>query len=174
MQSERIFLSLGSNLGDRKGFLSAAIAELRRNPDLTVLGISSIYESPAMFMTDDTPPFLNAAVGIRTEMEPQVLLDRLQEIEVRLGREPGPRIRYENRVIDIDIMLWGEREISTPRLTIPHPGIAVRRFYLQPLSDLAPDLIPPGFDRTVSERAEQLAERQPLRRIAVPKDWTAC
>ncbi|HOE10063.1 MAG TPA: 2-amino-4-hydroxy-6-hydroxymethyldihydropteridine diphosphokinase [bacterium] len=165
MECERVFLSLGSNLGNRQAFLSAAIAELRKIPDLTVLGISSMYESPAMFMTDDTPPFLNAAVEIRTEMEPQALLDRLQEIEVRLGRQPGPRIRYENRVMDIDIMVWGERKIATPRLTIPHPGIHVRRFYLQPLSNLAPDLIPPGFEWTVSERAEQLADRQPLRQI---------
>jgi len=165
MESERIFLSLGSNLGNRQAFLSAAIAELRKIPDVTVLGISSIYESPAMFMADDAPPFLNAAVEIRTGMEPQALLDRLQEIEVRLGRQPCPRIRYENRAIDIDIMVWGERKIAASRLTIPHPGIHVRRFYLQPLSDLAPDLVPPGFEWTVSERAEQLADQQPLRQV---------
>ncbi|MFH1738073.1 MAG: 2-amino-4-hydroxy-6-hydroxymethyldihydropteridine diphosphokinase [bacterium] len=168
---ERIFLSLGSNLGDRLKFLRTALAALRDNPGIEVVKTSTVYESDAMYMDEETPPFLDAAVEIRTNLEPLGLLDVIQQIEISLGRERGPRMRYESRVIDIDIMLWGDRKISSSRLVIPHPGLKYRRFFLQPLADLDPDLPILDTGLTVAERAARLAQRQSLMPVATAEEW---
>ena len=168
---ERVFLCLGSNLDDRLGYLRAAARALRNESEITIVGASNVYESAAMYMDEKTPPFLNAAVEIRTSLEPENLLRVLQRIESGLGRLHGPRARYESRLIDIDIALWGDRRISSSRLTIPHPGLRYRRFFLQPLVDLDPNLRLPDTDQTVYERAAQLARRQHLTRFATVEEW---
>ena len=162
MTEERVFLSLGSNLGDRLGYLRSAVTALRNEPNIEIVGASSVYESVAMYMDENTPPFLNAAVEIQTSLDPENLLDVLQRIESELGRPHGPRARYESRVIDIDIALWGDRRISSSRLIVPHPGLKNRRFFLQPLADLDPALPLPDTELTVSERAAELAHNQLL------------
>ena len=171
MNKERIFLSLGSNLGDRLGYLRAAMTALRDEPGIEVVGVSNVYESAAMYMENNTPSFLNAAVEIRTFLDPENLLDVLQRIESKLGRPHGPHARYESRIIDIDIILWSDRRISSRRLIVPHPGIKYRRFFLQPLADLDPSLPIPKTDLTVSERAAELAHDHLLTQFATSDDW---
>ena len=173
LPNERIFLSLGSNLGDRLGFLCSAVTALQNEPRIEIVSVSTAYESAAMYMDENTPPFLNAAVEIRTTLEPDNLLDALQKIEADLGRPQGPGVRYESRIIDIDIILWGDRRISSARLVIPHPGLKYRRFFLQPLADLDSGLPIPDTGLTVSERANQLAQRQPLSTIVTPEEWVS-
>jgi 2-amino-4-hydroxy-6-hydroxymethyldihydropteridine diphosphokinase len=138
----RAYLSLGSNVGDREGNLRRAVGRL------PVLRISPIYETEPVDYTDQ-PWFLNLAVEAEAELSPHELLATTSRIEQELGRvrtvAKGPRI------IDIDILLFGDEVVDTPHLQIPHPRMAERRFVLAPLADLAPDLQHPVTHRTVRE-----------------------
>jgi len=171
MTEERVFLCLGSNLGDRLSYLRSALTALRNEPDIQVVGASSVYESAAMYMDESTPPFLNAALEIRTRLEPHDLLDVLQRVESRLGRPHGPHARHESRVIDIDIMLWGDRQVCSHRLVVPHPGLRNRRFFLQPLADLDRNLAVPRTHLTVAERAAELTQDQHMTCYATAEEW---
>ena len=142
-----IYLSLGSNVGDREENLRAAIGRLSA-PDLRVLRISPVYETEPVDYAEQ-PQFLNLVVEAETSLSPAELLTRTGEIERVGGRAraapKGPRI------IDIDILLYGDAVKRSPALEIPHPRMADRRFVLAPLADLAPDLIHPVMRRTVRE-----------------------
>jgi 2-amino-4-hydroxy-6-hydroxymethyldihydropteridine diphosphokinase len=142
--TERIgYLGLGSNLGDREDHLRKAVAALREH-GVAVEAASSLYETEPVGEILDQPDFLNAAVRIRTSLEPEGLLNTCKAIEVELGRMfAGPR--HGPRPIDIDLLLLGEIELSTESLTLPHPEVTSRRFVLQPLLELDPDLsLPDG------------------------------
>ena len=128
-----VFLALGANLGDRRQNLRAAARALAEFVD--EIRASSLYESVPVGVTDQ-PLFLNAVLVGRTELAAEVLLDRTQEIEIALGRRPGPR--WGPRPIDIDLLLYGDAAIETPRLSVPHPRMHERGFVLRPLADLAP------------------------------------
>lgn len=142
-----IYLSLGSNLGDREGNLRAAIALLGA-AGVHVLRVSSVYETEPLEVRDQ-PWFLNLVVEAETELFPKQLLARIQKIELELGRA---RVRPKGpRTIDIDILLYGESLIETGELTVPHPRLAERRFVLEPLAELAPELRHPASRRTVRE-----------------------
>ena len=140
-----IYLGLGSNLGDRRSNLSRALEQLRARP-LTVSRVSPVIESPALLPADAPAewnrPFLNLAVECETEASPETVRGWIAEIERRLGRIAGPR--WSPRPVDVDILLWGEAQLRTQRLTIPHAGIRERNFVLTPLIALAPRLIAPG------------------------------
>ena len=130
-----VYLSLGSNLGDRQANLRNATGRLL---DLGyVQEVSSLYETEPVEFTDQ-PWFLNCAVAMRTELIPREFLAGILEIERSMGRQrtqpKGPRI------IDIDILLFGAATINTPQLTVPHPAMAERRFVLEPLAEIAPDV----------------------------------
>ena len=146
----RIYLSLGSNLGDREANLSAAIVHLAA-PDLQILRVSPVYETEPVDYTDQ-PQFLNAVLEAETELTPEALLARIGSIENELGRQRS--IPKGPRAIDIDILLYGDLIIDQPNLQIPHPRMAERRFVLSPLADLAPDLIHPAARRTVTDLLE--------------------
>jgi 2-amino-4-hydroxy-6-hydroxymethyldihydropteridine diphosphokinase len=137
------YLGLGSNLGDREDHLRKAVAALREH-GVSVEAASSLYETEPVGEILDQPDFLNAAVRIRTSLEPEGLLNTCKAIEVELGRMfAGPR--HGPRPIDIDLLLLGEIELSTESLTLPHPEVTSRRFVLQPLLELDPDLsLPDG------------------------------
>jgi len=147
---KRIYLGLGSNLGDRVGRLRAAIERLAA-PDLHVLRISPAYETEPVDFADQ-PWFMNVVVEAETDLFPLQLLSRVNRIERALGRvrivAKGPR------AIDIDILLYGSAVIKSPKLEVPHPRMAERRFVLVPLSNLAPDLRHPVSHRTVRELLE--------------------
>jgi len=142
-----VYLALGSNLGDRVGNLREAIGGLAK-AGLEVTAVSSIYETRAMYRTDQ-PDFLNLVVEAKTEILPKVMLRRLQKIERELGRRRlmanGPR------TIDIDVLFFGRFVIQTPELTVPHPRMEERRFVLEPLAEIAASVRHPVTKRTAAE-----------------------
>jgi len=137
----RAYIGLGSNIGDREVALWAALELLGDD----VVAVSSFRETdPVGYL--DQPMFLNAAAALETELEPRALLDRLLELERELGRtREGPR--FGPRTIDLDLLLYGDRVIDEPGLVVPHPRLAERRFVLEPLAELDPDLVVPGLGR---------------------------
>lgn len=137
------YLGLGSNVGDRTGHLRAAI-ELLGEQEVEVEAVSSAYETEPVGEVLDQPDFLNAAIRIRTELEPEPLLEVCKAIEVERGRMLAAS-RHSPRPLDIDLLLLGDLELSTERLTLPHPEVTSRRFVLAPLLELDPDLkLPDG------------------------------
>lgn len=143
-----VYLALGANLGDRRANIAAALGQLA--PDVRVELVSSLYETEPAYVLDQ-PRFLNAVARVRTALEPAALLARLKQIEAALGRAAGTR--FGPRVIDLDILLYGDRVIATDTLTIPHPRMAERPFVLVPLAEIAPELVPPGWDVPVATLA---------------------
>lgn len=141
-----VYIALGGNIGDRAAMLEAALARL--DAFVTVRKRSALYETAPKYVTDQ-PPFLNMAVAGTTDLTPQALLAKLKDIEAALGRTAGPR--NGPRPIDLDILFYDDRQIETPALTVPHPRIVERRFVLQPLHDIAPDLRHPISGKTVAE-----------------------
>jgi 2-amino-4-hydroxy-6-hydroxymethyldihydropteridine diphosphokinase len=139
------YLGLGSNVGDRAAHLRAAI-ELLRERGVEVEAVSSTYETEPVGEVLDQPDFLNAAIRIRTALEPQELLEVCKAIEVERGRMLAAS-RHSPRPLDIDLLLLGDLELSTDRLTLPHPEVTSRRFVLAPLLELDPDLTLPDGTR---------------------------
>jgi 2-amino-4-hydroxy-6-hydroxymethyldihydropteridine diphosphokinase len=139
------YLGLGSNVGDRAGHLRAAI-EMLGERGVEVEAVSSSYETEPVGEVLDQPDFLNAAIRIRTELEPEQLLDVCKEIEAERGRAlDAPR--HSPRPLDVDLLLLGDLELTTDRLTLPHPEVTSRRFVLAPLLELNPALTLPNGTR---------------------------
>jgi 2-amino-4-hydroxy-6-hydroxymethyldihydropteridine diphosphokinase len=137
------YLSLGSNRGSRACNLSLATIRLALTPGVDLLRLSSVYET-APWGDEDQPPFLNLVLAVRTTLGPHELLRQAKAIEALLGRTPTRH--WGPRAIDIDILLFGELQIATPDLTIPHPHLAERQFVLVPLAEIAPDhALAPGI-----------------------------
>ena len=135
------YLGIGSNVGDREGHLRAAVRILDEH-GLEVQATSSVYETEPVGEILDQPDFLNAAARIRTDLEPESLLDLCKAIEAEQGRMlAGPR--HGPRPLDLDLLLLGDLELHSERLTIPHPQIATRRFVLVPLLEIDPELTLP-------------------------------
>ena len=157
----KAILLLGSNLGDRKLLLQTAIQQIELQAG-QVLSISSIYET-APWGTESQNGYLNQAVCVKTRLNPFELLTTIQKIEIDLGRTRN--IRWEDRVIDIDILLFGSEIISTPTLTIPHPEIQNRRFALVPVCEVASDWIHPILltdMQTILTKCKDEGKIQPL------------
>ena len=141
----RGYLGLGSNVGDRRANLRAAVDELRSR-GVEVVAESSVYETAPQGEILDQPDFLNAAVAIDTELAPEQLLDVCKEVERALGREQG-KPRHSPRSIDVDLLLLGDLEYRSDRLTLPHAEVTSRRFVLEPLLELDPELALPDGTR---------------------------
>jgi len=135
------YLGLGSNVGDRVAHLRAAI-EMLSEHGVGVDAVSSAYETEPVGEVLDQPDFLNAAIRIRTGLEPEALLDLCKQIEAERGRALGAP-RHGPRPLDVDLLLLDDLDLSTDRLTLPHPEITTRRFVLIPLLELDPDLALP-------------------------------
>jgi 2-amino-4-hydroxy-6-hydroxymethyldihydropteridine diphosphokinase len=140
------YLALGTNLGDRLANLRAAIDGLP--PTVRVTRESPVYETPPWGVTDQ-PAFLNMVAETETDLAPLALLEYLKGLETRLGRQPGAR--YGPRLIDLDVLFYGDLVLQAPRLVIPHPHLDERAFVLVPLADLAPDLRHPVLGLAVRE-----------------------
>jgi 2-amino-4-hydroxy-6-hydroxymethyldihydropteridine diphosphokinase len=177
----RVFLSVGSNLGDRLECLRRAVSELRAMPDLRFLDASPLYRTEPWERepggpVDERGWFFNCAVLIETELPPAELLTRLQGVEQSLGRvrrggTPEAE-RYEPRPLDIDILLYDDRVVSGPEhLHIPHLLMHERRFVLQPLADLAPDVEHPVLYQTIRELLEVLEDEHEVLVSDLPQRW---
>jgi 2-amino-4-hydroxy-6-hydroxymethyldihydropteridine diphosphokinase len=155
------YLGLGSNVGDREGHLRAAVEKLREH-GVEVEAVSSTYETEPVGEVLDQPDFLNAAIRIRTELEPEQLLEVCKAIEVERGRMLAAS-RHSPRPLDIDLLLLGDLEMSDQRLTLPHREVTGRRFVLAPLLELDPELTLPDGTRLADALAAlgpgQRAER---------------
>jgi 2-amino-4-hydroxy-6-hydroxymethyldihydropteridine diphosphokinase len=155
-----VYLSLGSNLGDRAANLAAAVEALRSS-ELTIGRLSSIYETEPRDLPGQ-PWFLNQVVEAATVLFPRQLLARTQKVEREMGRKRG--IPKGPRVIDVDIVLFGDSVVQTSDLEIPHPRMAERRFVLEPMAELAPDLRHPQIRRTIRDLLNDVAT-QIVRRL---------
>jgi 2-amino-4-hydroxy-6-hydroxymethyldihydropteridine diphosphokinase len=155
-----VYLSLGSNVGNREANLRAAIDALAP-AGVRVKQVSSIYETePVDYL--DQPWFLNGVVEAETELTPQALLQALRSIESQLGSQKqfvkGPR------KIDLDILLYGSETINTPELQIPHPRMHLRRFVLAPLVEIAPNFSHPAWQGTAADLLQRVADPSQVRR----------
>ncbi len=141
-----VYVSLGSNLGDRAATLGAG----RRG--LAVLGrlaeCSSVYETAPWGVPDEQPMFLNQVCRMETELSPGELIKRFQEIEARQGRDRSKRLSA--RELDIDLLVYGDRVVEDPDVAVPHPRLCERAFVVAPLAEIAPDLVVPGTGQTVA------------------------
>jgi len=156
------YLGLGSNLGDREAHLRAAV-ELLEEQGIGVEAVSSAYETEPVGEILEQPDFLNAAVRISTELEPERLLDVCKAIEVERGRMfGGPR--HGPRPLDLDLLLLGEHELESKRLTLPHPQVTARRFVLVPLLELDPELALPDGTR-LSAALDRLGRGERVERV---------
>jgi 2-amino-4-hydroxy-6-hydroxymethyldihydropteridine diphosphokinase len=146
---------MGSNIGDRSGYLNRAAARLRQLEDLSVVWFSPVYESDPVG-NEDQPPFLNAVGEIDTGLTPPDLLARLKAIELDLGRTPSDR--WGPREIDLDILLYDGLVYDQDGVQVPHPRLEERRFALVPFRDIAPDVVHPISGVTIEELARGCRE----------------
>jgi 2-amino-4-hydroxy-6-hydroxymethyldihydropteridine diphosphokinase len=138
-----VYVGLGSNLGDREGTLRRAVAELGSESGVAVLRVSRFRETdPVGYL--DQPRFVNAVAELETNLPPRTVLDRLLEVERRLGRQRQEGPRYGPRAIDLDLLLYGDTVLDEPGLRVPHPRLHERRFVLEPLAELDSGLVVPG------------------------------
>ena len=140
-----VFIGLGSNVGDREGNLNKAAGLLRN--EMKLLKISSMYETEPMYLTDQ-PWFVNCVAKFETNLAPKELLERLRNIERRLGRQEN--VKYGPRSIDLDILFYGNEVINESDLKIPHPKLYERRFVLVPFVEIEPDRVHPIYGTSVA------------------------
>jgi 2-amino-4-hydroxy-6-hydroxymethyldihydropteridine diphosphokinase len=161
------YLGLGSNVGDRRANLQAAVEDLWTHR-VAVLASSSVYETEPVGEVLDQREFFNACVRIETELGPEPLLDACKAVERALGREPGG-VRHGPRPIDVDVLLLEDVEYESERLRLPHRECTTRRFVLVPLLELDPDLVVPGAGRAADALAA-LGGGQEVRLAGPPLD----
>lgn len=164
---ERVFLSLGSNVGRRPDNLRRALRLLDADPAIRVVGTSRLYSTQPVGYTAQRE-FLNGVVELRTSLNPRDLLERLAGIEARMGKSTP--FRNGPRRIDIDVVLYGRRQVRERGLVIPHPRMHRRRFVLEPLAELAPRVLHPGSG---SSAARLLARLGTAERVRVWGPWVA-
>lgn len=166
--AELAYIGLGANLGDTRRSLEEALAELAALPGCRLAAVSSPYRSAPV--DAGGPDFLNAVAALETELSPDALLDALLTIEQAHGRERP--YRHAPRTLDLDLLLHGQHQVASPRLTVPHPQLHRRAFVLLPLLELVPDLAAPGLGALqthVKGTQGQAIERLPITLSAVPR-----
>jgi 2-amino-4-hydroxy-6-hydroxymethyldihydropteridine diphosphokinase len=147
----RAYVGLGGNLGDREETLRRAVALIAAVEGVDLLAVSELRETDPVGVVDQ-PRFLNGAVKVETMLSPEALLDALLGIELELGRTRGTE-RWGPRTVDLDLLLYGDEIVDEPGLHVPHPHVHERRFVLEPLAELDPDLEIPGRGRVSALRA---------------------
>lgn len=157
-----VFLLLGTNLGNRTANLTEAIRAIHEQVG-KIITASSVFETSAWGKTDQ-PSFLNQALEIRTQLDAEMLLTRLLSIEEQMGRLR--REHWGQRVIDIDILFFGNDVYSSPRLLIPHPQLANRKFTLIPLNEIAPEFVHPLLKKTITELLEICPDTLDVTKVA--------
>ncbi|MDZ7359730.1 MAG: 2-amino-4-hydroxy-6-hydroxymethyldihydropteridine diphosphokinase [candidate division KSB1 bacterium] len=160
--TERIFIGLGSNLGDRAGWLRKALQKSITSPMIELVHASAIYETDPVGKIDQ-PMFLNQVVELRSTLAPEELLDWLLYIEAGLGRER--RERWGPRIIDLDLLAYGNRQAHTNRLVLPHAELHRRRFVLAPWAEIAPEFEVAGFKATVNQLLQRCDDRSRVQKL---------
>ncbi len=160
MEEAECYLSLGSNLGDRLGYIRKAADSISKISGVTVARLSSVYETDPFGVTNQ-PRFLNTAVGLTTSLPPSELLGALKATETSLGRVR--RERWREREIDIDIVFYDQMLLESDELTIPHPGAHLRRFVLLPIAEIAPEFIHPVFNKSVRQLLDACGDKSEIR-----------
>ncbi|MGH7992010.1 MAG: 2-amino-4-hydroxy-6-hydroxymethyldihydropteridine diphosphokinase [Limisphaerales bacterium] len=160
-----VFVALGSNLGDSRQTILEAMARLQNLSDRPVLK-SSLWQTSPVGCPPDSPMFVNAVAGLvpRKDETPESLLKKLQSLQKEFGRQPG-KIRNEPRPLDLDLIAFGSETRDKPELVLPHLRAHLRRFVLQPLSEIAPGFVLPGQSKTVVQLLAELSSDEVLKRI---------
>ncbi len=156
MNTTAVYLGLGSNLGNRQKNLDKALNMLSLRMQLKQ--VSSIFETEPIG-NPNQPRFLNLVCRVDTILEPHEILTLGKGIELKMGRTPGYEINSP-RIIDIDILLYGDKIVDTEKLVIPHPRLAERAFVLVPLAEIAPDIVHPVVNKTIKELLQAITEKQ--------------
>lgn len=154
MHDSDAFVSLGSNIGDRLSHLQWAISEFSAHSDLSGIYVSSVYETEAHILPGMNPqePYMNAVAGLRTGLHPENLLSVCLSLESRRGRIRETDKSWLPRVLDLDVLAFGQSIVTKAELQIPHPRLGQRRFVLEPWAEIAPHFrVPAPFGKTVSE-----------------------
>ncbi|HZY38312.1 MAG TPA: 2-amino-4-hydroxy-6-hydroxymethyldihydropteridine diphosphokinase [Mucilaginibacter sp.] len=149
-----VLLLLGSNLGDREQFLNKAIEQIGTHI-APVIKASAVYQTQSWGKTD-APDYLNQVVLLQSDLSPRIVLEKILDIERKLGRERGEK--WGSRTIDIDILFYGHEIIDEPGLQIPHPELHKRRFALEPLAEIAPNLLHPVLNKKISLLKSELSD----------------
>jgi 2-amino-4-hydroxy-6-hydroxymethyldihydropteridine diphosphokinase len=157
------YIAIGSNMGDRELNLLRAVAEISRLPDGKVTGLSSFYETSPVGVTEQ-PSFYNAVLRLHTALSPHELLERLLGIEIEIFGRSRTTL-WGPRRMDLDLLLYGDDRIDEGGLVVPHPRMAERRFVLQPLCDIAPDLVHPVLGASIFELLGALRSDETVTRI---------
>lgn len=169
------YLALGANLGQPRETMRAAIMALHAHRDIAPIDpdqVAGLYRTRPVGGPTGQPDYVNTALGLDTSLSPHELLDVVLGIEASLGRKR--RERWGPRVIDIDILLCGDTRCADARLTLPHPRMHERRFVLEPLTDIAAELVPPGWQESIARTARRwAAEQNPPEEITpiAPAGW---
>ena len=156
-----VFLLLGSNLGNREAFLEKAIDFIEEGLGPTEKK-SSVYETQAWGKADE-PSYLNQVIQLKTGLSAQQVLDKILNIEIRMGRVR--EVKWGSRIIDIDILFYGQDVIAEPGLTVPHPELQNRMFTLAPLSEIAPDLKHPILKKSIFELKNELKDNLIVKKL---------
>ncbi len=162
MNSDMVYLSLGSNLGDRESNLAQATMALSINFEISGIKSSTYYESEPLY-NKDQPEFLNSVVKFSTTLKPFDVLDVIQKVERMLGR-PDKREKNQPRIIDVDILFHGDAVIETKDLSIPHPMISLRKFILIPFAEIEPGFEIPHSNLTINDLIENCPDNSRVTR----------
>jgi len=160
----RVFIGLGSNLGERVKYLQRALAELEKLPQTTVNKFSSVYETEPVGVKEQ-PKFLNMVAELDTQLRPDDLIHELQEIEHRVGRTFSEH--WGPREIDLDLLYYGGEMLNETSLQVPHPEISNRRFVLVPLKEIAAEFQDPLRHLSVEELLQQCSDTSSVRKTAL-------
>lgn len=163
-------IALGSNLGDRLQHIQQAVEKLlQAQPSSSLLAAAPLYETDPVDCPEGSQSFYNTAIEVKSELEPVAMLRQLQSLETLLGR-PSEHGHNAPRTVDLDILYAGDATMNHPDLILPHPRMTQRRFVLQPLADIRPDLVLPGETHSVAEFLAVLDSPEPPLRL-IQKHW---
>jgi 2-amino-4-hydroxy-6-hydroxymethyldihydropteridine diphosphokinase len=166
ISKERAFIALGSNLGDRAEWLRKARARLSESTAIKMIRASAIYETEPVGKTAQ-PEFLNQVIEVRTALAAEDLLTQLLQIEKELGRVR--KERWGPRLIDLDLLAYGQRQVQTQRLVLPHPELHRRRFVLEPWAEIAPEFIVPKFSVTVEALLKNCGDNNRVQKLGMQR-----